>query len=138
MEQMAHQGQRILLVEDEVRLGESIQRGIARHGHQVELVGTCASAIEAGLRDDYDVLVLDINLPDAVGWDVLTALDGSGKRPRTVVLSAVPPSAARVRAFAPLSVLEKPFPIDALLRLIEKPESVTLSDLPIVEESNVQ
>lgn len=138
MDYNGRQGQRVLLVEDEIRLGESIQRGIARHGHPVELVGDCASAIAAGLRDEYDVLVLDINLPDAVGWNVLTALDAAGMRPRTVVLSAVPPSAARVREFAPLSVLEKPFPIDALLRLIEQPEGEALSDLPVIEGGDVE
>lgn len=125
--------QRVLLVEDEIRLGESIQRGIARHGHDVDLVRDCASAIAAGLGGAYDVLVLDINLPDAAGWEALTALDAAGKRPRTIVLSAIPPSAARVREFAPVSVLEKPFPIDALLRLIEHPEGASLSDLPLGE-----
>ena len=125
-------GQSVLLVEDEIRLGESIQRGIARHGHWVDLVRDCASAIDAGLKSDYDVLVLDINLPDAVGWDALTALDAAGRRPNTIVLSAVPPSAARVREFAPVSVLEKPFPIDALLRLIEAaPDSGQADDLAL-------
>jgi DNA-binding response OmpR family regulator len=123
----------VLLVEDEIRLGESIQRGIARHGHEVALVRDCASAIETGLRERFDVLVLDINLPDAVGWDALTALDAAGRRPRTIVLSAVPPSAARVREFSPISVLEKPFPIDALLRLIERPDAAAHSDLPRIE-----
>lgn len=138
MDDLHSSGQRVLLVEDEIRLGESIQRGIARHGHEVDLVRDCASAIAAGLLGDYDVLVLDINLPDAVGWDALTALDAASRRPRTIVLSAVPPSVARVREFAPVSVLEKPFPIDALLRLIERPEGASQSDLPLIEGSNIQ
>lgn len=138
MDESKRTDQRVLLVEDEIRLGESIQRGIARHGHVVDLVRDCAAAIAAGLRGDYDVLVLDINLPDAVGWDALTALDAARKRPRTIVLSAVPPSAARVREFSPVSVLEKPFPIDALLRLIEHPEGTTQSDLPVIEGSITQ
>lgn len=135
MNDLETRNQRVLLVEDELRLGESIQRGIARHGHDVDLVRDCASAIEAGLRGDYDVLVLDINLPDAAGWQLLTVLDAARRRPRTVVLSAIPPSAARVREFAPVSVLEKPFPIDALLRLIEQPAGTPESDLSVVEES---
>jgi DNA-binding response OmpR family regulator len=138
MNDLESRNQRVLLVEDELRLGESIQRGIARHGHDVELVRDCASAIDAGLRGDYDVLVLDINLPDAAGWQLLTVLDAAQRRPRTVVLSAIPPSAARVREFAPVSVLEKPFPIDALLRLIEQPNGAARSDLPIVEGSSIQ
>src|SRR4051812_14414737 len=94
--------QRVLLVEDEIRLGESIQRGIARHGHEIDLVRDCASAIDAGLRRRYDVLVLDINLPDAVGWVALIAFDAAHRRPRTIVLSAIAPSAARVREFLPI------------------------------------
>ena len=109
----------------------------ARHGHVVDLVRDCASAIDTALRSDYDVLVLDINLPDAVGWNVLAALDAAARRPRTIVLSAVSPSAARVREFSPVSVLEKPFPIDALLRLIERPEGAGQSDLPVIEGSNI-
>ncbi len=38
-----------------------------------------------------------------------------------VVLSAVPPNPVRVREFRPFGVLHKPFPIDALLRLIVRP-----------------
>lgn len=133
MNQTYRPGQRVLLVEDELRLGESIQRGIARHGHDVVLVRDCGSAIETGLNGSFDVLVLDVNLPDAVGWDALTALDAQGKRPRTIVLSAVPPSSARVHEFAPVSVLEKPFPIDALLRLIESPNGAGQSDPPVLE-----
>ena len=129
---------RVLLVEDELRLGEGIQRGIAQHGHHVDLVRDCASAIDAGLQRNYDVLVLDINLPDAVGWDALTAFDAAHRRPRTIVLSAIAPSAARVREFFPVSVLEKPFPIDALLRLIEHPDGSGQSDLPVIEGSSHQ
>ena len=81
MDDLQSSGQRVLLVEDEIRLGESIQRGIARHGHEVDLRSRLRIAIAAGLLGDYDVLVLDINLPDAVGWDALTALDAARQAP---------------------------------------------------------
>jgi DNA-binding response OmpR family regulator len=101
-------------------------------------VRDCAAAIATGLQGTFDVLVLDINLPDAVGWNALTALDTAEKRPRTIILSAIPPSAARVREFSPISVLEKPFPLDALLRLIERPDAVIQSELPHVEGGDIQ
>jgi hypothetical protein len=49
-----------------------------------------------------------------------------------VVMSAVPPNPARVREFQPFGVLYKPFPIDALLRLIRAAgaESSPLVDAP--------
>ncbi len=105
-------------MEDELRLGESLARGIRAHQHEVVLERTCASAVQSALEGDFDVLLLDINLPDASGWDVLRQLDAAGRRPRTIVFSAITPNRARVHEFAPVAVLEKPFPIDALLRLI--------------------
>jgi hypothetical protein len=39
-----------------------------------------------------------------------------------VIVSAVPPSATRVKEFRPLGVLHKPFPIEALLRLVRNAE----------------
>ena len=115
-----HISRKVLLVEDELRLGESLARGIRAHRHDVVLERTCAGAVRAAMEQEFDVLLLDINLPDASGWDVLRQLDAQGRRPWTVVFSAITPSSSRVREFAPLTVLEKPFPIDALLRLISR------------------
>lgn len=115
---------KVLLVEDEPRLGESLARGIRAHQHDVTLERTCAGAVRAAMEHDFDVLLLDINLPDASGWEVLRQLDAMERRPRTIVFSAITPSRSRVREFAPLTVLEKPFPIDALLRLIAREEAV--------------
>jgi DNA-binding response OmpR family regulator len=64
------------------------------------------------------LMLLDVNLPDATGWDVLRRLRGVERDVRVVVMSAVPPNPARVREFRPFGILHKPFPIDALLRLI--------------------
>ncbi|MGE3796739.1 MAG: response regulator [Thermomicrobiales bacterium] len=128
MNEIPHIPRKVLLVEDELRLGESLARGIRAHWHDVQLERTCAGAVRAALERHFDVLLLDINLPDASGWDVLRQLDAAGRRPRTVVFSAIRPSSARVREFAPLAVLEKPFPIDALIRLVElkdRPNLVT-------------
>lgn len=115
---------KVLLVEDEPRLGESLARGIRAHQHDVTLERTCAGAIRAAMEREFDILLLDINLPDASGWEVLRQLDAVDRRPWTVVFSAITPNRSRVREFAPLTVLEKPFPIDALLRLIARQEAV--------------
>jgi len=61
-------------------------------------------------------------LPDATGWDVLRRLQAAGRTMPAVIFSAIPPNAARVREFKPLGVLHKPFPLDALLRLVERAE----------------
>jgi DNA-binding response OmpR family regulator len=109
----------ILLVEDEHRLRRTLMRSLeGRHFH-VDEATTAADAVSAARGSNYDVVLLDVNLPDATGWDVLRALRATGWNAPVIVLSAVAPNPARVRELRPHGVLLKPFPIDALLNLIQ-------------------
>jgi DNA-binding response OmpR family regulator len=108
----------ILLVEDEPRLRRTLARSLQGRDFRVTEATTAAEAVTAVLGAPFDLMLLDVNLPDATGWDVLRELRAKGREVPVVVLSAVPPSPARVREFKPFGVLHKPFPMDALLRLI--------------------
>jgi two-component system, OmpR family, copper resistance phosphate regulon response regulator CusR len=109
----------ILLVEDEPRLRQTLQRSLTGRGYRVDLATTVAEASARALSGSYDVMLLDVNLPDATGWDVLRTLRQAGSSLPSIVLSAAPPNPARVREFRPAGILYKPFPMDALLRLIQ-------------------
>jgi DNA-binding response OmpR family regulator len=66
-------------------------------------------------------MLLDINLPDITGWEVLRRMSRPEReRVPVIVLSASPLAAPRVEEFKPAGVLIKPFPIDALLRLVQE------------------
>jgi DNA-binding response OmpR family regulator len=108
----------ILLVEGEPRLRQILARSIAGRDFQVVEATTAAEAIAAATDRSFDVMLLDVNLPDATGWDVLRSLRRVDCELPVVVMSTVPPNPARVREFRPFGILHKPFPIDALLRLI--------------------
>jgi DNA-binding response OmpR family regulator len=108
----------ILLVEDEPRLRQTLARSLQARDFQVVEATSAAEAVTAATADRFDLMLLDVNLPDATGWDVLRRLRGADRDLRVVVMSAVPPNPARVREFRPFGILHKPFPIDALLRLI--------------------
>jgi len=110
----------ILLVDDERRLRQALGRALTAHGHTVHEVGSHAEAVASCADCAYDALVIDVNLPDATGWDVLRDLRARGRSIPAIMVSAVPPSAARIREFALAGVLHKPFPIDALLRLVRE------------------
>lgn len=110
----------ILLVDDETRLRRTLARSLTVRGFQVVEAATHQEALAAALGQRFDLMLLDVNLPDATGWDVLRDLAAAGRTLPTVVMSAVPPSPDRVKSFRPLGVLHKPFPIDAMLRFVER------------------
>jgi len=110
----------ILLVEDENHVRYALARSLEIWGHDVIEADTVALARAALAAVPIDLMVLDVNLPDATGWDVLRGLNGDGQRsPPAIVISAIPPSLARIHEFRPLGVLHKPFPIDSLRRLVD-------------------
>ena len=117
---------RVLLIEDETPLRRIITLNLVRHGYTVAEADSAASAEEElltaqALEAPFDVILLDVNLPDQTGWDVLRYIALAGlRRPRVIVVSALRPPTARIEEFHPEGALVKPFPIDALLRLLER------------------
>jgi len=65
---------RVLVVEDEPRLAEMVRRGLVAEGFVVELAHTGPDGLHQGAEGSFDVIVLDIMLPDLNGYDVLRQL----------------------------------------------------------------
>jgi len=111
----------VLVVEDEESVRRTMLRNLERRGYRVDEARTVAWAVDLCTADPPDVIVLDINLPDGTGWDVLRGLAERGlSRPPVVAISAVQPSTKRLAEFGPVAFLPKPFLIDALLRAVER------------------
>jgi DNA-binding response OmpR family regulator len=64
----------ILLLEDEVMLHEAVAEYLERIGHVVTSFFDGQSALESILKQEFDILVLDINVPDLDGFELLQAL----------------------------------------------------------------
>ncbi|MDR3440116.1 response regulator transcription factor [Telmatospirillum sp.] len=79
---------RLLLIEDNDRLAGFIAAGLGKAGFAVDQVATAADG-EAALRSmRYEVVILDLGLPDADGLTVLAALRGRGDSTSVIVLTA--------------------------------------------------
>jgi two-component system copper resistance phosphate regulon response regulator CusR len=65
---------RVLLVEDEVRLAESIARGLRQAAHAVDMAESLAAAREKLELERYDAVILDVNLPDGSGFALAAEL----------------------------------------------------------------
>jgi len=109
---------RVLVVEDEAPLRRVIARNLSGRGIVVREAATVTEALAELRAEVPDLILLDINLPDRTGWDVLRDLKQRGVDVPTIVVSAVRVSQRRLDEFHPTAYLPKPFPIDALLRLV--------------------
>jgi DNA-binding response OmpR family regulator len=126
----------VLLVEDEAPLRTIIGRNLEQHGYRLTAVASVREAIAHMAATLPDVIVLDINLPDGTGWEVLRWLRAVDAHPAVIVYSAVPPSRKRVAEFHPDAVLMKPFPMDCLLDLVATVGSAERQEA-LVAERNV-
>jgi DNA-binding response OmpR family regulator len=117
----------VLVVEDDSQLRRIIVANLRARGHEVREVEAVAEAIEALGAEQPDLLVLDVNLPDGTGWDVLRQAQPPAEV-RVLMLTAVPVSPRRLAEFRPVAYLPKPFPLDALLRLAESETRTVAED----------
>lgn len=72
---------RILVIEDEPKLGDYLRKGLAESGFAVDLARTGIEGRNQALDGDYDALVLDVMLPGIDGFAVLEAVRKSKAMP---------------------------------------------------------
>lgn len=95
MQDFARMGNRILVVEDEPAIAESVAYALGRDGFSVTLAATAGAA--AALVDAADLVVLDLMLPDGSGFDLITRWRKHKQIP-VIVLSSRDGEADRVVA----------------------------------------
>lgn len=109
----------LLLVDDEAPIADVLARSLRARGHTVRVTHTGMDALFALSEEVPDLMLLDISLPDITGWELLRRLAPQDReRVPVVVFSASPLAPSRLEQFKPAGVLQKPFPIEALLRLV--------------------
>jgi DNA-binding response OmpR family regulator len=79
---------RILVAEDECVLADLLADGLRRHAHAVDVVHDGAAALERLAVNDYDVLILDRDLPEVHGDEVCRSLAQSRANVRILMLTA--------------------------------------------------
>ncbi|MGC7097314.1 response regulator transcription factor [Amycolatopsis lurida] len=118
---------RILLVEDDEPVAESLRRGLSRYGYEVDWVRTGAAALAA---EPAGLVLLDLGLPDTDGLDVCRELRARGDVP-IIVISARADEVDRVVGLEigaddyvskPFGVREVIARMRAVLRRVRPPE----------------
>jgi DNA-binding response OmpR family regulator len=117
-------GRTILVVEDEEAIRVLIEKLLVSGGHRVVATGEPARAVELARRENPDLVLCDIAMPEMDGYAVLRALqaDPTTSHFPVVFLTAAREFTERVRAFrfGVVDYVTKPFTREMLLRRVER------------------
>jgi two-component system copper resistance phosphate regulon response regulator CusR len=80
---------RILVIDDERRIAEFVSRGLKEAGYKVASATTAAAALAKLEADEYDLLILDLMLPDMDGLELLEKVRARPESPPVLILSAL-------------------------------------------------
>jgi two-component system OmpR family response regulator len=108
---------RVLVVEDEKKLGELLGRGLREEGYAADVADRGESALWMAQAVDYDAIVLDVMLPGVDGFDVCRRLRRAGVWAPVLMLTARDAIEDRVTGLdtGADDYLTKPFSLDELL-----------------------
>lgn len=123
---------RVLLVEDEKRLAESVARGLREEGFLVEHSKDGEDAVHRLRTEPFDLAILDVMLPRRDGWSVLDTLRAERRPTRVLMLTARQSVEDRVRGLESGAddYLVKPFAFAELLARVR-----ALLRRPVAEEA---
>ncbi|HXQ16924.1 MAG TPA: response regulator transcription factor [Caulobacteraceae bacterium] len=121
---------KVLIVEDEMRLGQFLRQGLSEHAHTANWVQTCRGANDALVETKYDLIVLDLSLPDGDGIELVREWRASGFNEPVLILSARDSLEDRIKGLdvGADDYLPKPFSLEELLarmRALLRRQSVT-------------
>ena len=111
---------RILLVEDDTAIARSLKEGLEDESYAVDVANDGSEGYRTAAADDYDVIILDIMLPEMNGYEVCRALRNDGNKTPILMLTARDAERDIVEGLdtGADDYLAKPFSFDVLLARI--------------------
>jgi two-component system, OmpR family, copper resistance phosphate regulon response regulator CusR len=133
---------KILVVEDEVKAANYLRKGLTENGFVVDVAGRGDEGLHLARTGDYDLLILDVMLPQRDGWSVLTDLRQAGRQTPVLFLTARDAVGDRVKGLelGADDYLVKPFAFSELVARVRsvlrrgparRPETVRVADLEL-------
>lgn len=132
---------KVLYVEDDPEALSFVGRALGERGFEVTVAATGREGLERAFKDTFDAIILDVNLPDLSGFDVLRRLRGAGVDTPVLFLTAQGEVTDRVAGLelGADDYLAKPFAFAELLARVQavtrrrpardEPEALAVGDL---------
>ncbi len=127
---------KLLVIEDEIKTGQYLQKGLTESGYTVDLSHDGVDGLYQATSQDYDLIVLDIMLPKLNGWQVLQTLRSSNILTPVLMLTAKDQVDDRVKGFelGANDYLVKPFAFAELVARVQNAlRQQTSKDTPDAE-----
>jgi len=132
---------RALIVEDETKTGDYLRKGLGESGFIVDIARNGMDGLHLALTGEYDIIVLDVTMPEMDGWNVLAELRQSKDTP-VIFLTARDKVEDKVKGLelGADDYLVKPFAFSELLARIrtllrrgkiQQPEVLNIADLEL-------
>lgn len=141
---------RILVVEDEPAIAESLAYALRREGYAVAVSPALSAAAEELARESVDLIVLDLMLPDGSGFDLLGKLRHPGSATAVIVLSSRDAEADRVAAletgaddyvtkpFSPREIVARVRAVLRRARPETRPKALPAAELPLAIDASAR
>lgn len=111
---------RILLADDSPQIRESLGKLLRNSGYHVTLAAHGGHVLDLVLNGDFDLLVLDLNMPEMDGWDALDRLATMKPSLPVIIITAQPDQAEWAKAEGARALMEKPLDLTLLLKNIRE------------------
>lgn len=111
---------RVLLIEDDITIARLLKEGLEDESYAVDVANDGSEGYRTAAADDYDVIILDIMLPEMNGYEVCRALRNDGDKTPILMLTARDTERDIVEGLdtGADDYLAKPFSFDVLLARI--------------------
>jgi two-component system copper resistance phosphate regulon response regulator CusR len=132
----------LLIVEDDQKTAAYLQKGLTENGFVVDTVGRGEDGLHLAQTGPYDLIILDVMLPERDGWSILSEVRRTGKQTPVLFLTARDSVQDRVKGLelGADDYLVKPFAFSELLARVHSilrrgpvrhPEVLRIADLEI-------
>ena len=133
---------RILIIEDEKKTAGFLKKGLTENGFVVDVAHTAEGGLLQAHESDYDLVILDVMLPDKSGWFVFKEMRQKGSKTPVLFLTARDSVEDRVKGLelGADDYLVKPFAFSELLARVrvvlrrspmQQPQTIEIADLHI-------